>query len=1077
MLTNARCLSEGVDVPALDAIMFLHPRKSQIDVVQSVGRVMRKAPGKKMGYVILPVGVPAGMEPEQALRDNEKYRVVWQILNALRAHDDRFDSTINKASLGQDISDKIEIVGVTAQSEELRAITATVDDLPSRSKPERSGIGTGGGDDTIISDPPLGGQLELGFPIDEFSRAIIARIVKKCGTRDYWEDWATNIAEIAQAHITRLEGILADPDTPPRRAFDAFVEELRDDLNSSITEADAIEMLAQHIITRPVFETLFEGHQFTTENPVSKAIQGILGVLSEANLDKEGRDLEKFYASVRFRAEGLTDAKAKQKLIVELYDKFFARAFKRTTEKLGIVYTPVEVIDFIIRSVNDVLADEFGQTLGSQGVHILDPFTGTGSFITRLLQSGLIAPEEMEHKFRHEIHANEIVLLAYYIAAINIETVYHGLVGGDYVPFEGICLTDTFQMYEKGDLVAQIMPDNSERRKRQRELDIRVIMGNPPYAVAHHIDYPELDARIGETFAARSTATNKNALYDSYIRAIRWGADRLGDSGVLAYVTNGGWVEANTADGMRKSLADEFSSIFVFHLRGNQRTSGETSRREGGKIFGGGSRAPIVITLFIKNPEATERGKIFFHDIGDYLNREEKLQRIEAFGSLKGLADADGWKEIAPDEHGDWLKQRDAGFANFMAIGDKRSGEPTVFANYSAGVKTQRDAWCFNASRSALEKNIDRTAGYFNERLAEWQTAKLNSPSTSPGPYIAENPAEISWSAGLKADFARERPLDPRAGEFVSSSYRPFFKEWLYYSRRLNERVYQMPQIFPDAGARNRVITLSGTGGRAGLSVLMVDVIPALHVAAMDGSQCFPLKLYEQVQSDNGGLFAGEAARIETRDGVTDDALAHFRAAWPGEQVSKEDLFYYIYGLLHSPDYRQRYADNLLKELPRIPALKKAEDYRAFRDAGRKLADLHVNYESVEPYPVTIRQGDLRLANVADPESFYRVTKMKFGGTGKTKDRSTVLYNDRITMQDIPLEAYDYVVNGKPALEWVMERQGVREDKDSGIVNDANRYAIETVGNPAYPLELFQRVITVSLETMKVVNGLPVLDV
>jgi predicted helicase len=467
ILTNARCLSEGVDVPALDAIMFLHPRKSQIDVVQSVGRVMRRAEGKKMGYVILPVGVPAGVPPEQALNDNEKYRVVWQILNALRAHDDRFDATINKASLGQDVSNAIEIIGVTRNAE-LQAVTAVVEDLPTRSKPERSGIGTPGRDPIVTGEV----QGELAFSVDEFSRAIMAKIVKKCGTRDYWEDWATNIAEIAKNHISRLKGILADPDTEACRAFDEFHGELKDDLNDSITEDDAVEMLAQHIITRPVFEVLFEGHQFTSENPVSRAMQRVLDVLDEANLDKESKDLEKFYASVRLRASGITDPQAKQRLVVELYEKFFAKAFKRTTDKLGIVYTPVEIVDFIIHSVNEVLQQEFGQTLGSEGVHIIDPFTGTGTFITRLLQSGLIAPEEMEHKFRHEIHANEIVLLAYYIAAINIEAVYHGIMGGDYVPFEGICLTDTFQMYESDDLVSRYMPDNSERRKRQKASDI-----------------------------------------------------------------------------------------------------------------------------------------------------------------------------------------------------------------------------------------------------------------------------------------------------------------------------------------------------------------------------------------------------------------------------------------------------------------------------------------------------------------------------------------------------------------------------------------------------------------------------
>ena len=315
-------------------------------------------------------------------------------------------------------------------------------------------------------------------------------------------------------------------------------------------------------------------------------------------LDKETDTLQKFYDSVKLRAEGIDSAAGKQKIVVELYDKFFRNAFPKMTERLGIVYTPVEVVDFILHSVNDLLKQEFEQTLGSKGVHIIDPFTGTGTFITRLLQSGLISPEELPHKYKNEIHANEIVLLAYYIAAINIEASYHSLVGGKYVPFEGICLTDTFQMYEKDDLVSALTVDNSARRKRQKKLDIRVIVGNPPYSAGQtsandnnaNIEYPHLDERIRSTYAAGSTATNKNALYDSYIRAIRWASDRIGDAGVIGFVTNAGWVEANTSDGLRKCLVDEFSSIYVFHLRGNQRTSGETSRKEGGKIFGSGSR-------------------------------------------------------------------------------------------------------------------------------------------------------------------------------------------------------------------------------------------------------------------------------------------------------------------------------------------------------------------------------------------------------------------------------------------------------------------------------------------------------
>jgi predicted helicase len=1076
ILSNARCLSEGVDVPSLDAIMFLHPRKSQIDVVQSVGRVMRKAPGKRMGYVILPVGVPANKSPEEALADNEKYRVVWQILNALRAHDERLDGTINQVSLGQDVSDRISIVGIS-NPKELQAVTAEIENLPNRSVAKDSGIGTRG-----RNDPEVGGpiQPELpGFVIDEFSRAIKAQIVKKCGTRDYWEDWATNIAEIAQAHIARLNGILADPDTAARHAFDDFLTELRDDLNSSITEEDAVEMLAQHIITRPVFEVLFEGNQFTQENPVSRAIQGVLGVLSEANLDKESRDLEKFYASVRVRATGITDPSAKQRLIVELYDKFFRNAFPRTTEKLGIVYTPVEVVDFIIHSVNDVLKEEFGQTLGSRGVHIIDPFTGTGSFITRILQSGLIAPDELEHKFKHEIHANEIVLLAYYIAAINIEAVYHGLQGGEYVPFEGICLTDTFQMYEKGDLVAQIMPDNSERRKRQRELDLQVIVGNPPYAVAHHTDYPHLDSRIAETYAARSTATNKNALYDSYIRAIRWGSDRLGKKGgILAYVTNAGWVDANTADGLRKSLQDEFSRIFVFHLRGNQRTSGELSRREGGKIFGGGSRAPIAITIFVKNPAAAEQGKILFSDIGDYLSRDEKLKLVQETASVGGISKRDGWTTIEPDQHGDWLRQRNLDAHQFLKIGHKSTEEDVIFKLYSAGLKTQRDAWCYNFSKELLQNNINNLVDYYSDQLKDFINNVANEALTELDDYLLENSSRISWSNNLKNDFRKKRQLSSLEGETVISVYRPYSKQWLFYSDRLNERNYKNKHIFPNASLGNKIIMLKQGSIGDGQFALMTDKIVDLQTDG--GSQCFPLYLYEKDETTKHGDLFGTSpsqADYQRRDAISDAGLKHFQTAYPGEAITKEDIFYYVYGLLHSEDYRTRFADNLTKELPRIPCVRTAKDFWHFTEAGRRLGELHVNYEAVDPYPVTVRQGDLRLVDIEDPESFFRVTKMAFGKSGKEKDKSTVIYNSNLTMTDIPLEAYDYVVNGKPALEWVMERQAVKTDKDSGIVNDANRYATETVGDPRYPFDLFRRVITVSLETIKIVRGLPQLDI
>ena len=850
ILTNARCLSEGVDVPALDAILFMHPRKSQIDVVQSVGRVMRRAPGKTMGYVILPIGVPAGMTPEQALADNERYRVIWQILNALRSHDERFDAMINKADLGVDISDHIEVIAVSNK-------------LPSGKTTTQTGhIGAGGGGDGESSEgdstPKAAPAFQNAFVFDEFSRAIMAKIVKKCGRRDYWEDWAGDIATIAQTHITRISALVQKPGTSERAAFEAFLAEIRDDLNDSITEADAIEMLAQHLITRPVFDALFEGHSFTGNNPVSKAMQTVLAALDEHRLDKEADSLQRFYDSVQRRAAGIDNAEAKQKIVVELYDKFFRNAFPKMTERLGIVYTPVEVVDFILHSVNEVLQSEFGQTLGSKGVHILDPFTGTGTFITRLLQTGLIKPDELAHKYAHEIHANEIVLLAYYIAAINIEAVYHGIMGGNYVPFEGICLTDTFQLYEQErDLIAHLMPENSNRRTRQKALDIRVIIGNPPYSVgqgsandnAANVDYPRLDGRIRETYAKRSKATNKNALYDSYIRAIRWASDRIGDAGVVAYVSNAGWLDANTADGLRKCLADEFASIHVFHLRGNQRTSGERSRREGGKIFGSGSRTPVAIALLVKNPAAAEHGQIYFHDIGDYLTREDKLAIIARFSSIEGIARAGGWQTITPDEHGDWLGQRDKAFDAFLPMGDKDNKSGAVlFANYSRGIETGRDAWCYNASRETVAHNMRAMIGFYNAELARFDAAHPHADRKARGDavdgFIDNDPTKISWTSSLKSDLAKGDAFTFEASNLTPSLYRPFTRQWLYYTGDTVHRVGQMPRIFPmGEAATNRVIMVKARPAEGGQLALMVDTIPELQTDG--GTQCFPEYLYE----------------------------------------------------------------------------------------------------------------------------------------------------------------------------------------------------------------------------------------
>lgn len=1093
ILSNVRCLSEGVDVPALDAVLFLTPRGSQVDVVQSVGRVMRNAPNKKRGYVILPVVIPSDKTPHEALNDNKTYQVVWEVLQALRSHDDRFDAMINKMDLelNDSMLSKMEVIAITDKVTKQRKQSDSGEGRTRTPRPPKGTTVIGGNGTTT---PPE--QTELAFEIGEIERAIYAKVVQKCGNRHHWAEWANDIAKIARTHIDRIQGILENPaNTAQIAAFTAFAEELRDDLNNAITNEEVIEMLAQHLITKPVFDALFEGYSFAEHNPMSKAMQQVLETLQEHHLHKEADTLTQFYESVKMRAAGIRSAEGKQKIIVELYDKFFRHAFPRMTERLGIVYTPTEVVDFIIHSVNDVLKSEFNQTLGSPNVHILDPFTGTGTFITRLLQSGLITPEQLTYKYQHEIHANEIVLLAYYIAAINIESTYHDLRQAqnpdqaiDYEPFEGICLTDTFQMYEKEDLIDQLLVDNSARRKRQKALDIRVIMGNPPYSAGQksendnnqNIDYPFLDKRISETYAVKSSATLQKNLYDSYIRAVRWASDRIGNSGIIGFVSNASFIDANAMDGLRQCLAEEFSNIYIFHLRGNQRTSGELSRKEGGKIFGSGSRAPIAISLLVKNPKAKSHGNIYFHDIGDYLSQQEKLDKIAQFKSIAGITHAQGWQVLTPDKYGDWINQRDDSFGEHISLGDKKNKNSIiVFNNYSQGILTSRDAWCYNYSNVKLKESIKRLLSTYDKELIHYQTDKNRN--------INNDPKKISWSGNLKAALLKEQKI-AYDGSFIKiSTYRPFTKEYLFNSKDLNERRYQMPSIFPTSNLRNVVICITGRGANKEFCAYITNQLPDYELISK--GQCFPLKLYEKVdpstttgQTPQGslfhdtpqqGLFDATPPEYVERDGITDEGLAHFQDYYPNDKITKEDLFYYIYGLLHSEDYKTRYADNLTKELPRIPRVKLAQDFWALSHAGRELAALHLDYETVPLYPVEFAGGALAL-NMLEPKDFY-VTKMKFGkGTGEDKhDKTTVIYNDKITMKGIPLEAYEYIVNGKPALEWVMERQGVSVHKESGIVNDANDWAIETLNNPRYPLELFQRVITVSLETRRIVNRLP----
>ena len=1071
MLTNARCLSEGVDVPSLDAVVFISPKNSQVDVVQSVGRVMRRSEGKKYGYIIIPVVVPADAEGDKVLENDPNFKVVWTVLNALRAHDDRFNAEVNKIELSRKKPKNIIFGGVGA----------------SRKDDDQHGDGDSSPRDKSAAEQ-LATQLAMSF--NDLQNVFYAKLVTKVGTKRYWELWAKDIAQIAEQHIDRIKTLIADNDKH-RRAFDQLMRGLRRNINPGLSEQDAIEMLSQHIISRPVFEALFENYQFAASNPISRSVQKMLDLLDdETRTEEENQKLQKFYDYVRTTVGDIREAEARQRIIVELYDKFFKVASPKTVDKLGIVYTPVEVVDFIIRSVGYILHKEFGRSLSDENVHILDPFTGTGTFITRLLQSGLISREALERKYGREIHANEIVLMAYYIASVNIENVFHDLMGPDkeYHPFEGICLTDTFQLGEDLEndnesraALEEVFPQNSQRVKKQRKKPITVIVGNPPYSIgqksandnAQNESYPTLESRIEHTYVAQSEAALNKSAYDSYIKAFRWASDRLNEKegGVIGFVTNGAWLDANGLDGMRKCLAREFSAIYVFNLRGNCRTSGEIRRKEAGNVFGLGSRTPIAITILVKKPKASdEAARIYYHDIGDYLSREEKLNIIRNMGDISNPLMQ--WVSITPNEHGDWLNKRSEQFKLYTPLEPEKKfgkGSKSFFNVNGPAVASGRDSWVYNFSKQSVEKNISAMIDFYNQQQQAYQKAVKSNPDLSVEDFIDTDPTKISWTVNLKKDIER-KITHTYKDDIRYSMYRPFSKHLLYYDKPLIERIGISPKLFPTPNHRNLVICVSGIGSNKDFSSIITENIPDYQLQF--NCQYFPLYWYDDSTADIADLFSAQqsdADRYVRRDGVTDWILSTARKQY-GSLVTKEDIFYYVYGILHAPDYRTTFTADLKKSLPRLPLVESPDDFWAFSRAGRSLAELHLGYEHVEPYAGCHTVN----STTSDDDAInYRVDKMRFGKLdSKTADKRIIHYNAGITIENIPLEAYDYVVNGKSAIEWVMERYAVKTDPASQIENNPNDWCREH-DDPKYIYNLLLRIITVSLETMKIVYTLP----
>lgn len=890
ILSNARCLSEGIDVPALDSVVFFDTRESIVDIVQSVGRVMRKAEGKKYGYIILPVCMPSEKVKDynSFIETDPQFKGIWKIIKALRAHD---ESLVDEAEFRR----KIKVI-------------------------------TGGDEKRGEGDRGKQGEIDIDLQpldIDKIEELVYAAIPKKLGDREYWSEWAKSIGVVAERLIARITALIASSPTMAKE-FAKFVKGLQDTLNPAVSDKDAVEMLAQHILTLPVFQALFAATDFPTHNAVGKALQGIVARLDAAAVASETEGLEKFYANVRERVALAKSDKSKQDVIRNLYDTFFNNAFPRVAERLGIVYTPVQVVDFILHSADAALREHFGESLASPGVQILDPFSGTGTFPVRLIQSGLIGKGALENKYANELHANEIVLLAYYIATINIETAYHSVMG-EYSAFDGMVLTDTFQMTEDGDLIDKVvLPENNAKVERQLAQPIRVIVGNPPYSVGKDsantdgdsLSYPTLDGLIRTSYAEQSSATLVRNLYDSYIRAIRWASNRINERGIVAFVTNGSFLHANNMDGLRKCLTEDFSHLYIFNCRGDARTQGEERRKEAGGIFGEGSRTPVVISILVKNPRHQGPCELRYHDIGDYLSQEDKLNIIEGFGSISSVP----WQMVRPNAEGDWVNQRDPAFEGFIPLGDKETeGNGAIFGMYSLGVSTNRDPWVYNMDRNVLEANVQRMIGVYNEERERYTKAAKAHVGDKPlevDAVVTTDSKKISWSRSLKADVRKNKPLGYESDCIVQGMYRPFAKQWLYFNKRLNEMQLQQPKLFPTPAHRNIVISLTGIGASKPFSALVADTIPNLHLH--DTGQTFPLYWYEAVKDGvkpQGDMFVAHCADVVDgyirHDAISDWALETFQRRYEDRAISKDDIFWYVYGILHSPEYKQRFTTDL----------------------------------------------------------------------------------------------------------------------------------------------------------------------
>ncbi len=1031
VLSNARCLSEGVDVPALDSIVFFDGKSAMVDIIQAVGRVMRKAKNKKRGYIILPIALAESeiKNLDEAVK-NTNFKNIWKVLKALRSHD---SSLVDEATF----KEKIKIFGSDDESnpddeEELK-----------KDKTEQS------------PNDPKEAQKTLfdAILLQDLADAVYNVMPTKLGDRNYWENFTKKTGNIARTLNNRLKMIF---DKNPE-FFHGFLTSLRDNIHQNIREDEALDMITSHIITKPIFDALFGDN---IKNPIAKALDKMVLKLSDLGLEGETKDLKNLYESVKTEATHAKSQKSQQELIKNLYNTFFKEAFRKQSEKLGIVYTPIEVVDFILRATNGILKKHFNTDFNDKNITIFDPFTGTGSFIARLLSkdNNLISDEALKEKFQNNLFAFDIVLLSYYIALINITQAAQNR-DSSLKNFKNIALTDSLDyLEEKNDKgvfpLFEDLKENKEIKTTLANQKIQVIIGNPPYSSGaksendnnQNLSHPKLEKWVYETYGKNSTAQVGNTTRDTLIQSIRMASDLLKDKGVVGFVVNGSFIDTKSADGFRKCVAKEFSHLYVLNLRGNQRTSGEVSRKEGGKIFDSGSRATVAVIFFVKD-KSVPNNTIFYYEVEDYLKREAKLHLLAGFENLESVP----FKEITPNDKGDWINQRNDGFEKLIPLKrDKKLQNDSIFDINSSGVVSGRDPWVYNFSPNILTQSVQNCIDTYNADLKRFnavfreafkqRTAKDKGIKPADrykhlsDREITTDKTKIAWVQNLKTQLIKGKKLDDFSQEKISVSlYRPFNKQYFYYERELAWSFYSMKKIFPDKSACNVVINTTTRN----FCSLIGDAIPDTHF--IGDANAYPLYYYD----DLGNRY----------NAISGYALNLFRRHYKDNAITEEEIFYYIYAILHHKGYLEKYKNSLAKEAPRIAL---SEDFKELSVLGKELGELHLNYESGEMHE-SVEYTTLMNAEV---EGYYDVDKMK-----KDKKGDSILYNKNIAITKIPQKAFDYVVNGKSAIDWVIERYQKTTDKESLIENNPNDYA-----GGKYVFELLCRVIKLSEKSVDLIE-------